>query len=85
MHDGSVVVLKKLSREHDPKDRTAAMRLLEESNAQQVLLTGLIFIDTGQLALGEIYNLPDTPLNRLPEDRIRSSPETLQKVNDLMF
>lgn len=85
MHDGSVVVLKKLGREHDPTDRSAAMRLLEEANAQQVLLTGLIYINQQQPSLGEIYNLPDTPLNRLPEDRLRPAPETLQKINDLMF
>ena len=61
------------------------MRLLEEANARQELLTGLIFINLDQPTLSEIYNLPDIALNRLSSDRLRPSPETLEKVNNLMF
>ena len=85
MHDGSMVVLKKLERDYDPTDRAAAIRVLEEANACNCLITGLIYIDTDQQSLDEIYNLPETPLNRLPEERIRPAPETIQQVNDMMF
>lgn len=85
LHDGSLLVLKKLEREHDPTDRIEAMRILEEANRCNCLLTGLIYIDTDQPSMTEIYNLPETPLNRLPENRMRPAPETMQMVNDLMF
>jgi 2-oxoglutarate ferredoxin oxidoreductase subunit beta len=85
MHDGSVVVLKKLSRDHDPSDRAAAMRILEEANSNQELLTGLIYIRTDQPALDEIYNLPEQPLNRLTEEMLRPDPSTLNRINQLMF
>lgn len=85
LHDGSHIVLKKLGKTHDPKDRTAAMLLLEEANAKQELITGLIYIDTEQPSLVDIFNLPDEALNRLPQERIRPAEETIQKVNDLMF
>ena len=85
LHDGSMVVLKKLEREHDPTDRIEAMRILEEANRCNCLLTGLIYIDTDQPSMTDIYNLPETPLNRLPESRIRPGPETIKMVNDLMF
>lgn len=85
MHDGSSIVLRKLERDYDPTDRMAAIRVLEEANACNCLLTGLIYIDTLQPSMTEIYNLPETPLNRLPESRIRPAPETIQRVNDLMF
>lgn len=85
MHDGSSVLLKKLERDYDPTDRAEAIRILEEANACNCLITGLIYIDTVQPSMTDIYNLPDTPLNRLPEYRIRPGPETMQKVNDLMF
>lgn len=85
MHDGSMVVLKKLERDYDPTDRAAAIRVLEEANACNCLITGLIYIDTDQQSLDEIYNLPETPLNRLPEERIRPARETIQQVNDMMF
>jgi 2-oxoglutarate ferredoxin oxidoreductase subunit beta len=85
LHDGSMLVLNKLGRDHDPTDRFEAMRILEEANRCNCLLTGLIYIDTDQPSMTEIYNLPETPLNRLPESRIRPGPETMQMVNDLMF
>ncbi len=85
MHDGSIVVLKKLSREHDPTNRSAAMALLEEANAKQELLTGLIYINLDQPALDEIYNLPEIPLNRLPPELLRPRPESLAEINELMF
>jgi 2-oxoglutarate ferredoxin oxidoreductase subunit beta len=85
MHDGSVVVLKKLDRDYDPTDRAEAMRVLEEANRCNCLITGLIYIDTTQPSLTQLYNLPKTPLNRLPESRIRPRPDTIKTVNDLMF
>jgi 2-oxoglutarate/2-oxoacid ferredoxin oxidoreductase subunit beta len=85
MHDGSRVVLKKLERDYDPTNRTEAMRMLEEANAKQWLLTGLIYIDPVQPSLMDIYNLTNTPLNRLTEVRLRPDRASLDKVNELMF
>ena len=85
MHDGSKVILKKLERDYDPCDRSAAMRVLEEANTKQWLLTGLIYINPNQPSLMDIYNLTDTPLNRLQEDRLRPAPESIVKLNAMMF
>jgi 2-oxoglutarate ferredoxin oxidoreductase subunit beta len=85
MHDGSKVMLKKLEHDYNPRDRAEAMRLLEEANAKRWLLTGLIYINTDQPSLLDIYNLTGTPLNRLKEPNLRPAPETIQKVNNLMF
>lgn len=85
MHDGSKVILKKLEHGHDPRNRSEAMRILEEANTKQWLLTGLIYFNPDQPSLEEIYNLTETPLNRLPPERIRPAKETIQQVNDLMF
>ena len=85
MHDGSTIVLKKLDRDYDPTDRAEAIRILEEANRCQCLITGLIYIDTTQPSLTELYNLPDTPLNRLSASRIRPGRETMQTINDMMF
>ena len=85
MHDGSKVILKKLERDYDPRNRSEALRLLEEANSKQWLLTGLIYIETDQPSLLDIYNLTETPLNRLQEDRLRPSPEALENLNRQMF
>lgn len=83
MHDGSMVVLKKLDRDYDPTNRAEAMRVLEEANAKQWLMTGLLYINEGQPSLIDIYDLPDIPLNRLPESRLRPSRESLEQINKL--
>jgi 2-oxoglutarate/2-oxoacid ferredoxin oxidoreductase subunit beta len=85
MHDGSKVMLKKLEHDYDPKNRAEAMRILEEANAKRWLLTGLIYINTDQPSLLDIYNLTGTPLNRLKEPNLRPARESIVKVNNLMF
>jgi 2-oxoglutarate/2-oxoacid ferredoxin oxidoreductase subunit beta len=85
MHDGSKIILKKLERDYDPRNRSEALRLLEEANSKQWLLTGLIYIETDQPSLLDIYNLTETPLNRLQQDRLRPSSEALDMLNRQMF
>jgi len=85
MHDGSMVILKKLDRDYDPTNRAEAFRVLEESNKDCCLITGLIYINQAPPTLFDLYNLPDEPLNRLTEDRLRPARETIDKVNEMMF
>ncbi len=85
LHDGSVIVLKKLERDYDPTNRVEAIRVLEEANACHCLITGLIYVDTSKPSLTDLYNLVDTPLNRLTEADLRPAPETIDEINALMF
>jgi 2-oxoglutarate ferredoxin oxidoreductase subunit beta len=85
MHDGSRIMLRKVDKDYDPTDRSSILCMLEDANRRQELLTGLIYIDTNQESLFDLYNLPDEPLNRLTPDRIRPSRESLDEINTLMF
>lgn len=85
MHDGSIIILKKLEHDYDPTDRWQAMRILEEAQRNNWLLTGLIYIETGRPTLTDRYNLIEKPLNRLREAELRPKPETIDQVNALMF
>jgi 2-oxoglutarate ferredoxin oxidoreductase subunit beta len=85
LHDGSMMVLKKLERDYDPTNRANAMKVLEEANTKQWLLTGLIYIDPDEDSLLDLYNLVDEPLNRLTDDRLRPSPESLKRINEMLF
>lgn len=85
LHDGSLVILKKLDRDYDPTSRREALRALEEARENQWLLTGLIYVDPEQPTLAEIYDLPAEPLNRLPEARVRPPRATIEEINSLMF
>lgn len=85
LHDGSVVRLKKLERDYDPTHRRAAFTVLDEAADNNVLLTGLIYVDPNRPVLTDLYNLTDTPLNRLKPEQIRPPREALAKINDNMF
>lgn len=81
MHDGSRVMLKKLDpNKHDPTDRVAAIKLLEEARRDNLFITGLIYIDRDRRTLAEISRLIDEPLVSLPEERLRPPREALQSV-----
>jgi 2-oxoglutarate ferredoxin oxidoreductase subunit beta len=73
-------MLKKLERDYDPTNREAAMLLLEETRAHQILATGLIYINKDQPPLQEVEDLVDTPLTKLGEKDLRPSPESLLEV-----
>ena len=85
MHDGSVILLKNLEKSHDPTNRYEALRVLEEGQRNNWLMTGLIYITTDKPTLADTYNLVNTPLNRLEEADLRPAPEMIKTINDLMF
>ncbi len=85
LHDGSIIVLKNLEKHYDPTNRFEALRVLEEAQRNNWLVTGLIYISTDKPTLAETYQLVDTPLNRLTESDLRPAPEMIDKVNALMF
>ncbi len=85
MHDGSMVMLKKLERDYDPRDRWQALRVLEDGQRNNWLVTGLLYVDPDVPSLFDIYDLPDQPLNRMTEKDLRPPKEAISKVNALMF
>ena len=80
MHDGSSLMLKKLERDYDPKDRIEALKMLEETCCGGVLVTGLIYFNEDQPPLNEVENLVDTPLAHLEDTRLRPSKESLTEI-----
>jgi 2-oxoglutarate ferredoxin oxidoreductase subunit beta len=85
MHDGSIVILKNLEKGYDPTSRMEALRVMDEAQRNSWLITGLLYVDTSKPSLTEIYDLVDTPLNRLEEADLRPAPEMIDKINALMF
>lgn len=85
LHDGSTILLKKLHDEYDPTNRWEAMHMLEEAHANDWLVTGLIYVNPDQPSMYDIYNLVEKPLNRLTEEELRPSPESLESLNEMLF
>ncbi len=80
MHDGSTIVLKKIGPEHDPTDKYAALKLLDQAKSEHQFLTGLIYVSEGRETLPEQLNLPKQALAQLTEKELRPSREALAKV-----
>ena len=85
LHDGSVLILKKMDHDYDPTDRSQAFASLEESSRKNQLVTGLIYFDNETPTMFDFYNLPETALNRLPVSKLRPSRESLDELNKMMF
>ncbi|MBI2759520.1 MAG: 2-oxoacid:ferredoxin oxidoreductase subunit beta [Chloroflexi bacterium] len=85
LHDGSTVILKNLEKGYDPTNRFEALRVMEEAQRNNWLITGLLYIDPTKPALTDIYNLTDTPLNRLTQADLRPAPDKIDLINSLMF
>jgi 2-oxoglutarate ferredoxin oxidoreductase subunit beta len=85
LHDGSIVMLKKLEQDYDPTDKWQALHMLEEAEKHNWLITGLIYVDPDQPSLYDYMNLMDEPLNRTPSNQLRPSPETLTQLNEDML
>ncbi|MGA2821600.1 MAG: 2-oxoacid:ferredoxin oxidoreductase subunit beta [Anaerolineales bacterium] len=79
--DGSVVWLKKVATDHDPGDRLAAIRLMDEARTEGHFVTGLIYVTTAQPTFVQISRMSETPLAHLPDDRLRPPPKTLDEIN----
>ena len=85
LYDGTHILLKKLGHDYDPTDRAKALQMLEQANRNQELITGLLYINPKQESLFDLYDLPETPLNRLPNEKLRPSPDSIDEINAMMF
>lgn len=85
LHDGSMVILKKLEHDYDPTDRWQALRVLEEGQRNNWLVTGLLYFDPHVPVFFEHFHLPEKPLNRLTEPELRPERAAIDRLNALMF
>ncbi len=81
MHDGSRIKLKKLDPDYDPTDKLNAFVTLEQARANQLFITGLIYVNEGERPdLHELLSYVETPLAYLPEEKLRPSRQALEDL-----
>ncbi|NSW54030.1 MAG: 2-oxoacid:ferredoxin oxidoreductase subunit beta [Anaerolineae bacterium] len=85
LHDKSSIRLKKLDKDYDPTNRWEAFKMLQEAEEKRLMVTGLIYLDPDPPLIFDRYNLVEEPLNRLPEERLRPSRESLEALNRSMM
>ena len=80
-HDGSVLRLRKVNDDYDPRDRLAAMDFLQQQAAEGQIVTGLLFIDPDAEDLHANLNTVRTPLNQLGDAALCPGSAALDKIN----
>jgi 2-oxoglutarate ferredoxin oxidoreductase subunit beta len=81
LHDGSTIRLETISAEHNPEDAVAALTALHTAEANKKHVTGLLYFDNSKPSLAEDLGLVDIPLVDVPNNVLRPSKETLEKIN----
>jgi 2-oxoglutarate ferredoxin oxidoreductase subunit beta len=81
MHDGSVIVLRKLAADYDLHDRVAAMNWIHQRHAAGEVPTGLLFVEAEARDLHDLMNTVEAPLNSLGEAELCPGAAALAEFN----
>ena len=81
LHDGSSILLKKLSPHFDPTDRRSAFDRLLTAKENGEILTGLVYIDPKSEDLHDLMGTTKDPLNSLREADLCPGSEKLEAIN----
>ncbi len=80
-HDGSVLRLHRLDDGYDPRDRIAAMNLLQQRQARGEVVTGLLHVDPAAGDLHGHLGTVATPLNALGAAELSPGASALAAIN----
>ena len=70
LHDGSHVRLRKLASDYDPSDRQHAAQQLEHYRARGEIPTGILFLDKRAADMHDTNATSDTPLAKIPFEKL---------------
>jgi 2-oxoglutarate ferredoxin oxidoreductase subunit beta len=84
MHDGSHLMLRKLTDDYNPSDKITAMRLLHETLRRGEFATGVIYIEPDKDDFLTSLNLVPEPLAFLPSERVRPPKAVLDQLMDAL-
>lgn len=79
LHDGSHILLRKVAREYDPKDRGDAISYLQHHQERGEIPTGLLYLDDSA-DMQEVTNVVDRPLNSLSFEELSPGKAVLDEI-----
>jgi 2-oxoglutarate ferredoxin oxidoreductase subunit beta len=82
LHDGSKIVFRKVDKDYDPTSRTAAFSFLRGSINAGEIITGLLYINEETGDMHDLSGSIDTPLSKIPYEKLNPGKETLEKLMD---
>lgn len=82
LHDGSTVLLRKVSKEYNPTNRAVAYSYLHEHQKKGEIVTGLLYIDEKQREMHEVSNTVAKPLRDLSYTELCPGGQALSDIQD---
>lgn len=76
------MILHKLDKDHDPYSRSNSLKVLNETQEDGKIVTGLIYLDKNEMDLHDTINSNKKPLNTLKESDLCPGSKGLDYVND---
>ncbi|MGH8308146.1 MAG: 2-oxoacid:ferredoxin oxidoreductase subunit beta, partial [Gammaproteobacteria bacterium] len=83
LHDGSTVLLRKVSRDYNPTDRAQAYSYLHNHQKRGEIVTGLLYIDEDQREMHDISNTVSEALRDLPYEELCPGAKVLEEIQNL--
>ena len=80
MHDGSVLHFRSVPPDYDPIDRVSVMRYLQERHDAGEVATGILYVDEEAPNLHELSNTSETPLVRVPYEKLCPGAKALKEL-----
>jgi 2-oxoglutarate ferredoxin oxidoreductase subunit beta len=80
LHDGSTIVLRKVDYDYDLTSRASAFKYLRERFNAGEITTGLLYVDESRPDMQELLGNIDTPLSRVPFERLNPGGAELKKL-----
>ncbi len=82
MHDGSILRFRSVPEGYDPTDRKRVMPYLLEQQSKGEIVTGLLFLDETTSDLHEMNNTSETPLARMPYEKLCPGAAALDQLQE---
>jgi 2-oxoglutarate ferredoxin oxidoreductase subunit beta len=80
LHDGSRIVLRKVSEDYNVQNRGAAIDYIRAHQRKGEIVTGLLYIDEGEPDMHGLNRTTATPLNDIDFGRLCPGSDTLTKL-----
>jgi 2-oxoglutarate ferredoxin oxidoreductase subunit beta len=80
MHNGSTIMLRKVDKDYDPRNRGTAIEYIQHHNAMGEIVTGLLYIDEDKGDMHELSETAAMPLRDLPYERLNPGREALRRI-----
>ncbi|MBA3563768.1 MAG: 2-oxoacid:ferredoxin oxidoreductase subunit beta [Gammaproteobacteria bacterium] len=80
LHDGSQILLRKVSEDYEPTSRKDAFSFIQTKLKQREYVTGLLFIDEASRDLHDVNATVEQPLNALPHEALSPGAQKLAEI-----